>query len=164
MQYNSEEFIKELIKERDYETKRKKVEKVKMVSYPVYLVGLAGLYSLAAMQIIDYNKPFLLGVSVVTSLFALSNVILYINEKIKNVKTIKEKENNLNNIIRYEIDCKCDSLYSQAGLENEENKIKYLRERLKLYNDYNVINKDDIISTEKKLETLNDEQTRTLMK
>ena len=113
MQYNSDEYLKELIKKRNYETKRKRIEKVKIASYPVFWLGIAGLYSLAAKQIINYNKPYLLGVSAVAALIAISNVILYIKEKTNNLKSIKEKEDDLNVAISQEIESEYHRLYSK---------------------------------------------------
>ena len=149
MQYNSDEYLKELIKKRNYETKRKRIEKVKIASYPVFWMGIAGIYSLAASQVINYNKPYLLGISAVAALIAISNVILYIKEKLNNLKIIKEKEDDLTAAIKYEIESEFNKKYPSIYWVTKEDKIEYLQEKQRLYKYYNVSNKDINVSTKK---------------
>lgn len=151
MQLNSDEYLEDLIKRRDYETKRKRIEKIKMASYPTLWIGISGLYIFAAKQIINYNKPYLIGVSVLAGLIAIINVTLYIKERVNNLKSIIEKEEDLNKAIRNEIDNICDKRYSKAV--NVENRIDYLQEKLKLYNKYKVKTEKDNIMLEKKLKS-----------
>ena len=113
MQLNSDEYLEDLIKRRDYETKRKRIEKIKMASYPTLWIGISGLYIFAAKQIINYNRPYLIGVSVIAGLIAMINVALYIKERVNNLKSIIEKEEDLNKAISQEIESEYHRLYSK---------------------------------------------------
>ena len=122
MQLNKNEYLEDLIKKRNYEIKRKRIEKVKIASYPVFWAGMLGLYYMLVWHMHDYNKDLLLVTGVLANLGAISDTIVNIKERMKNLEKIKRKINDLNAAIRTEN----DNIYAGEKIKALNEEAKYI--------------------------------------
>ena len=127
MQLNKNEYLEDLIKKRNYEIKRKRIEKVRIASYPVFWSGMIGLYCMLVWHMHDYNKDLLLILSVLAGLCAISDMVINIKERMKNLEKIKKKINDLNVAIRNELESEFNKQYPSIYWATKEDKIEYLR-------------------------------------